>query len=106
MAAAVATTHLGQVTTGHHSGGLVVDAALKASGAPVHELDGPLGLDGGHSCIDVLGYNITTVHQTASHVLAVAGVAPAGSGGPTSDSCTHIGSRNLLSQGTLSAHSK
>ena len=33
--------HLGQVAAGHHGGGLVVDAHLEASGAPVHELDGP-----------------------------------------------------------------
>lgn len=30
--------HLGQVAAGHHSRGLVVDAALEAGGAPVHEL--------------------------------------------------------------------
>merc|ERR1712072_153120 len=31
------------------TGGLVVDTALEASGAPVDELDGSLGLDGGNS---------------------------------------------------------
>ena len=37
----------GQVAAGDDGGGLVVDAALEAGGAPVDELDGPLGLDGG-----------------------------------------------------------
>jgi len=40
--------HLGQVASGHDCWGLLVDAALEAGGAPVHELDSPLGLDGGH----------------------------------------------------------
>ena len=52
-----------------------VDAALEAGGAPVDELDGPLGLDGGDGGIDVLGHDVTTVQQAAGHVLAVTGVA-------------------------------
>merc|ERR1711976_779904 len=69
------TLHLGQVTTRHHSGRLVVDAHLEASGAPVNKLDGTLGLDGGDGSIDILGHHITTVQHAAGHVLAVAGVA-------------------------------
>merc|ERR1719327_1392439 len=65
---------LGEIATGHHSGWLVVDAALETSGTPVHELDGALGLDGGHSGVHVLGDDVTTVHQAHSHVLAVTGV--------------------------------
>merc|ERR1719327_1499668 len=65
---------LGEIATGHHSGWLVVDAALETSGTPVHELDGALGLDGGHSGVHVLGDDITTVHQAHSHVLAVTGI--------------------------------
>jgi len=38
---------LGEVTSGDNGGGLVVDTALEAGGAPVDELDGSLGLDGG-----------------------------------------------------------
>merc|ERR1719171_2473670 len=57
---------LGEITTGHHSGWLVVDAALETSGTPVHELDGALGLDGGNSSVHVLGDDITTVHQAHS----------------------------------------
>ena len=44
-----------QFATGDNGGGLVVDAALEAGGAPVHKLDGALGLDGGHSSVDILG---------------------------------------------------
>merc|ERR1711893_254456 len=68
------TLHLGQVTTWHNSGWLVVDSNLETSGAPVHKLDGTLGLDGGNGSIDILGHHITTVQHTAGHVLAMTGI--------------------------------
>jgi hypothetical protein len=64
---------------------LVVDTALEASWAPVNELDGTLGLDGGNSGVDILGDNVTTVHEAASHVLAVAWVALGHHGGRLED---------------------
>ena len=67
--------HTGQVSAGHHGGRLVVDAALEAGGAPVHELHRALGLDGGDGRVHVLGHHVTAVHQAAGHELAVAGVA-------------------------------
>merc|ERR1712054_33379 len=69
------TLHLGKVTTRHDGWRLVVDAALEASRAPVHELDGTLGLDGGNGGVHVLGDNVTTVHHAAGHVLAMTRVA-------------------------------
>ena len=51
----------GQITTRHHRRRLIVDAALEASGAPVHKLDGALGLNGGDRCIHVFWYNVSTV---------------------------------------------
>ena len=57
-----AGTHdLGQITTRHHCRRLVVDAALEAGRAPVHKLDGALGLDGSNCCIHILWYNVPTV---------------------------------------------
>merc|ERR1712066_204967 len=41
--------HLCKIASGNHSRWLIVDAALEACWAPIHELDGALGLDGGHS---------------------------------------------------------
>merc|ERR1740121_1210491 len=67
--------NLGEITTGDDGRGLVVDSALEASRAPVDELDGPLGLDGGDGGVDILGDDITSEHEAARHVLAVAGVA-------------------------------
>ena len=61
--------------TGNDGGGLVVDAHLEASGAPVDELDCALGLDGGDGGVDVLGHDVPTVQHAAGHVLAVTGVA-------------------------------
>jgi hypothetical protein len=48
---------------------------LEASGAPVDELDGALGLDLGNGGRAVLGDDVATVQQAARHVLAVARVA-------------------------------
>merc|ERR1712213_217279 len=67
--------HLGQVAAGHHGGRLVVDANLETGGAPVDELDAPLGLDGGNGGVDILGDDVTPVEHAAGHVLAVPWVA-------------------------------
>jgi hypothetical protein len=66
---------LGQVAVGHVHGGLVADTELEASGAPVDELDGALGLEGSDSGVGVLGNDVSTVEQAGGHVLSVAGVA-------------------------------
>merc|ERR1712005_43028 len=62
---AAGALHLSEATTGHHGGWLVVDPALEASGAPVDELDGALGLDGGDGSVHVLGDDVTAVHHAA-----------------------------------------
>merc|ERR1719376_885391 len=80
---------------------LVVDAALEASGAPVDELDGALGLDGGDSGVDVLGDNVTTVHEAAGHVLAVARVALGHHGGRLEGRVGDLGDGELLVVGLL-----
>jgi hypothetical protein len=64
-----APRHLGQVAAGHDSGRLIVDADLEARRAPVHELDGPLGLDVGDGCVYVLGHHVAAVEHAACHVL-------------------------------------
>jgi len=69
------TLDTGKITTGHNGRGLVVDSALEASGAPVDELHSALGLDGGNRRVNILGDDVTSVHEAASHVLSVAGVA-------------------------------
>ena len=64
-----------EVTSGDNSGRLIVDSDLESSGAPVDELDGSLGLDGGNCGVDILGDDITSVHHGASHILSVSGIA-------------------------------
>ena len=49
-----------------HSRGLIVDATLEASGAPIHELNGALGLDRGNCRIHVLRHHITWLYQFPS----------------------------------------
>jgi hypothetical protein len=61
----------GQVTTRYHSGRLVINANLEASGAPVHKLDGMLGLDGGNDNIDIFGNLIAMEQQAASHAFTM-----------------------------------
>jgi len=52
-----------------------VETSLETSGAPIDKLDGALVLDLVDGSADILGDDITTVHQAASHVLALARIA-------------------------------
>ncbi|GIL73334.1 hypothetical protein Vretifemale_3527, partial [Volvox reticuliferus] len=88
--------HLGQISTWHNGGRLVVDAALKAGRAPVDELNGALRLDGGHGRVDVLWHHIAAVHQAAGHVLAVARVALDHHRGRLKSSVGDLSDRQLL----------
>merc|ERR1719163_1774342 len=49
---------LGKVAAWHNGGWLVIDAALKSRGAPIHELDRTLGLDRRHRCVHILRHDI------------------------------------------------
>merc|ERR1711955_57307 len=62
------TLDLGEVTTWDNGWWLVVDTDLESSWAPVDELDGALGLDGGDGGVDILGDDVTPVEHAASHV--------------------------------------
>mmetsp|Transcript_41052 Transcript_41052/g.86115 ORF Transcript_41052/g.86115 Transcript_41052/m.86115 type:complete len:259 (-) Transcript_41052:998-1774(-) len=64
----------GKVSSRNHSGRLVVDSTLETSRTPVNKLNGPLSLDGGHSSVDILGHDISSVHEAARHVLSVTGI--------------------------------
>jgi len=69
------TLHLGQVTSWHNGGRLVVDTDLEASWTPVDELNGTLGLDGGNGSVHVLWHDISSVQHTTGHVLSVSWIA-------------------------------
>merc|ERR1719346_835560 len=66
---------LSKVASGNDGWGLVVDTDLESRGTPVNELDAPLGLDGGNGSVHVLGHHVSSVEETAGHVLAVTRVA-------------------------------
>merc|ERR1719273_1124335 len=93
---------LGEVTTWDNSGWLVVDTALEASWAPVDELDGSLGLDGGDSGVDILGDDITSVHEAAGHVFTVARVALGHHGGGLEGAVGDLSDGELLVVSLLS----
>jgi hypothetical protein len=50
-----------QITARNHCGRPVVDPALEARGAPVHELDCALGLDAAYRGVDVLRDDVDSV---------------------------------------------
>lgn len=56
---------------GDGDGLLVVDADLEAGRAPLDQVEGGLGLEGGDSGVAVARYNVATVQESDSHVLAV-----------------------------------
>lgn len=55
--------------------GLVADTELETSRAPVDELDGALGLEGGDSGVGIVGDDVAAVQKASGHVLSVAGIA-------------------------------
>ena len=66
---------LGEITVRHHLWWLVADADLEAGGAPIDELDGALGLEGGHGLLDIDWDDVAAIEEAGGHVLAVAWVA-------------------------------
>jgi len=72
---------LGKITTWDNGWWLIVDTTLETSWAPVNELNGSLGLDGGDSGVDILWDDITSVHEAASHVLSVSWITLGHHGG-------------------------
>ena len=65
---------LGEVTTRDNGRGLVIDTNFESSRAPVNELDGSFGFDGGNGGIDIFGDNISSIEHRASHIFSVSGV--------------------------------
>ena len=72
---------LGEITTWNNSWWLIVDSAFETGWAPVDELNGSLGLDGGDGGVDILWDDISSVHEAASHVFSVSWIALSHHGG-------------------------
>ena len=70
-----AASNLGKVTTRDVSGRLITDTKLETGGAPVDELDRSLRLNDTDGSVDILRDDITTVQESAGHVLALPRVA-------------------------------
>jgi len=92
---------LGKVTTWNNGWWLVVDTALETGWAPIDELDGSLGLDGGDGGVDVLRDDVTSVHKAAGHVLSVSWVTLDHHGGWLEDGVGDLGNGELLVVGLL-----
>ena len=72
---AACSHNLGEVTSWNHSWWLIVDSAFESSWAPVDELDSSLGLNGCNSGVNIFWYDISSIHETASHVFTVSWIA-------------------------------
>mmetsp|Transcript_35174 Transcript_35174/g.57350 ORF Transcript_35174/g.57350 Transcript_35174/m.57350 type:complete len:429 (-) Transcript_35174:15-1301(-) len=90
------TLHTGKIPSGNDSGRLVVDTAFETSGAPVDKLNGPLRLDGSNSRVDILGHNISTVHEATCHILSVARIALGHHAGRLEDGVGDLGDGKLF----------
>jgi hypothetical protein len=80
---------------------LIVDSYLETSRAPVHELDGPLGLDGSDGGVHILGDDISSVKHGAGHVLSVSGVTLGHHGGRFESTVGNFSNRELFVIGLL-----
>jgi len=87
---------LGEITTWNNSWWLIVDSALETGWAPVNELNGSLGLDGGDGGVDILWDDISSVHEAASHVFSVSWIALGHHGGWLEGRVGDLGDRELL----------
>jgi hypothetical protein len=85
-----------KISSWNNGGWLVVDTALESGGAPIDELDGPFRFDGGHGGIDILGHNISTVHEAAGHVFSMTGITLGHHTGGLEDRVGNLGNRELL----------
>jgi hypothetical protein len=85
-------------TSSHH--------ILLTSRAPINELDGTLGLDGGNGGVDILWNDITTEHQATGHVLSVTRVALGHHVGWLKDRVGDLGNRELLMGGLLARNDR
>ena len=62
------TLDFSEISTWHDRRWLIVDTDFEASWTPIDELDGSFGLDRGDGSVHILGDDVTSVQQTASHV--------------------------------------
>ena len=67
--------NFGQVSSRHNCGGLIVDSDLEPCRAPIHKLYGSFGFDSRNGSIDILWYDVASVHHRAGHILAMSWVA-------------------------------
>ena len=54
---------------------MITGSYLKTCGTPVHKLNGALGFNVGDGSVDIFGHHITSVEQTAGHILPKARIA-------------------------------
>merc|ERR1719386_593795 len=57
---AYSSHNFSEITTWDNSWRLIVNTTFETSWAPINELDGSLGFDGGNGSVDVFWYNITS----------------------------------------------
>jgi len=63
-----------EITTWDDCWRLIVNTTFETSWAPINELDGSFGFDGGNGSVDIFWDNITSVHHTTGHIFSVSWV--------------------------------
>jgi len=100
------TRKIRHVTAGDNNRGTAVKTSLETGRTPVDKLDGALVLDLVDGNADILGNDVTTVHQAAGHVLTLARIAlHEGVGGLESSSGDLLDGVHLMG-GTGFAHKR
>jgi len=94
--------NLGKITTWDDGWWLVVDTALETGWAPIDELNGSLGLNGGDGGVDILRDDITSVHKAASHIFSVSWITLNHHGGWLENGVGDFSDGKLLVVGLLS----
>jgi len=71
---AYSSHNFSEITTWDDCWRLIVNTTFETSWAPINELDGSFGFDGGNGSVDIFWDNITSVHHTTGHVFSVSWV--------------------------------
>jgi len=94
------------VAAGDNHGRTAVETSLETSRTPVDKLDGALVLDLVDGNAHILGHDITTIHEAASHVLALARIALHKGVGRVESGGGDLLNRVLLVRSTRLAHER
>jgi len=75
---------------------LIVDSDFESGGAPIDELDGSFGFNGGNGSVNIFGDDVSSVHHGTGHIFSVSGVTFGHGIGGFEDGVGDFGNRELF----------